>query len=165
MTTYLGKSCSFGLPRVPLVNCRQFMYLVISLMVLRAGYGIWLYQFLIIAYLFTLLCNVFVAPVVPKHFDHGNRKLSIIQALIRNRCSNLNHDLYLNRLRDTGVCDCGSEREDAEHYIFECHKYLRERRKLFWSTHRYHPLNLDTVLRGRDALSFEDNVAVFNSVQ
>ena len=31
MTTYLGKSCSFGLPRVPLVNCRQFMYLVISL--------------------------------------------------------------------------------------------------------------------------------------
>ena len=54
MTTYFGKSCSFCLPRVPFVNCRQFMYLVISLLVLRAGYGIWLYQFLIIAYLFTL---------------------------------------------------------------------------------------------------------------
>ena len=54
MTTYLGKSCSFCLPRVPFVNCRQFMYLVISLLVLREGYGIWLYQFLIIAYLFTL---------------------------------------------------------------------------------------------------------------
>ena len=53
MTTYLGKSCSFGLPRVPFVNCRQFMYLVISLLVLRAGCGIWLYQFLIIACLFT----------------------------------------------------------------------------------------------------------------
>ena len=53
MTTYLGKSCSFCLPRVPFVNCRQFMYLVISLLVLRAGYGIWLYQFLIITYLFT----------------------------------------------------------------------------------------------------------------
>ena len=36
MTTYLGKSCSFGLPRVPFVNCGQFMYLVISLLVLRA---------------------------------------------------------------------------------------------------------------------------------
>ena len=56
MTTYLGKSCSFCLPRVPFVNCRQFMYLVISLLVLRAGYGIWLYQFLIIAYRFTLHC-------------------------------------------------------------------------------------------------------------
>ena len=55
MTTCLGKSCSFGLPRVPFVNCGQFMYLVISLLVLRAGCGIWLYQFLIIAYLFTFL--------------------------------------------------------------------------------------------------------------
>ena len=49
MTTYLGKSCSFCLPRVPFVNCRQFMYLVNSLLVSRAGY-----QFLIITYLFTL---------------------------------------------------------------------------------------------------------------
>ena len=35
MTTCLGKSCSFGLPRVPFVNCFllccHFMYLVISL--------------------------------------------------------------------------------------------------------------------------------------
>ena len=31
LVTYLGKSCSFCLPRVPFVNCRQFMYLVISL--------------------------------------------------------------------------------------------------------------------------------------
>ena len=28
MTTCLGKSCSFGLPLVPFVNCCQFMYLV-----------------------------------------------------------------------------------------------------------------------------------------
>ena len=26
MTTYFGKSCSFCLPRVPFVNCRQFSY-------------------------------------------------------------------------------------------------------------------------------------------
>ena len=52
MTTCLGKSCSFGLLRVPFVNCCQFMYLVISLLVLRARCGIWLYQFLIIAYRF-----------------------------------------------------------------------------------------------------------------
>ena len=31
MTTCLGKSCSIGLPRVPFVNCCQFMCLVISL--------------------------------------------------------------------------------------------------------------------------------------
>ena len=59
MTTYLWKSCSFGFPRVPFVNCRQFMYLVISLLVLRAGCGNWLYQFLIIAYLFTFPMTLF----------------------------------------------------------------------------------------------------------
>ena len=31
MTACLGKSCSFGLPRVPFVNSCQLMYLVISL--------------------------------------------------------------------------------------------------------------------------------------
>ena len=72
MTTYLGKSCSFGLPRVPFVNCRKFMYLVISVLVFRAGCGIWLYQFLIIAYLFTFLCNVLHAileVIWPNHYQ------------------------------------------------------------------------------------------------
>ena len=55
MTTCLGKSCSFGLLRVPFVNCCQFMYLGFSLLILRAGYMICLYQFLIIAYIFTLM--------------------------------------------------------------------------------------------------------------
>ena len=73
MTTYLGKSCSFCLPRVPFVNCRQFMYLVISLLVLRAGYGIWLYQFLIIAYLFTLNTFVPYFSPIPKYLT-GSRK-------------------------------------------------------------------------------------------
>ena len=57
MTTCLGKSCSFCLPSF--VNCCHFMYLVISLLVLRAVCGILLYQFLISAYLFTLdTCSV-----------------------------------------------------------------------------------------------------------
>ena len=63
MTTYLGKSCSFGFPRVPFVKRSQFMYLVISLLVLRAGCGVWLYQFLIIAYRFTMKLACF--PLFP----------------------------------------------------------------------------------------------------
>ena len=55
MTTSLGKSCSFGLPCVPFVNCCKFMYWIISLLVLSVGCGIWLYQFLILAYLFILV--------------------------------------------------------------------------------------------------------------
>ena len=37
MSTYLGKSCSFGLPRVPFVNYCQFMFLVISLFGFEGG--------------------------------------------------------------------------------------------------------------------------------
>ena len=59
------------------------MYLVISLLVLRAWYGIWLYQFLIIAYLFTLCvasmgvgqnCIMFWGSLDQTSGVHGNRK-------------------------------------------------------------------------------------------
>ena len=53
MTTYLGKRCSFCLPRVPFVNCRQFMYLVISLFGLEGRIWDLNVSVLIIAYLFT----------------------------------------------------------------------------------------------------------------
>ena len=56
----------FGLPLVPFVNCCQFMYLVVSLLVLRAGCGTWLYQFLIIAYRFTLPCQCFIYSQQPE---------------------------------------------------------------------------------------------------
>ena len=46
---------TYGVKGDLFVNCCQFMYLVVSLLVLRAGCGIWLHQFLIIAYPFTLL--------------------------------------------------------------------------------------------------------------
>ena len=78
MTTYLGKSCSFCLPRVPFINCRQFMYLVISLLVLRAGYGIWLYQFLIIAYLFTLHISIKQFDTRLSNFDLRRRYYELI---------------------------------------------------------------------------------------
>ena len=74
-TSYvIWESCSFGLPRVPFVNCCLFMYLVISHLVLRAWCGIWLYQFLIIAYLFTLLkgtrdVNCTIVQLDSKPFD------------------------------------------------------------------------------------------------
>ena len=75
MTTCLGKNCSFGLPRVPFVNCCQFMYLAISLLVLRAGCGIWLYRFLIIAYLFTSV-RLLVYTLTSKHFAETDMKMT-----------------------------------------------------------------------------------------
>ena len=38
MTTYLGKSCSFGLPRVPFVNCRRKLPSVYVFSYFRFGF-------------------------------------------------------------------------------------------------------------------------------
>ena len=84
MTTYLGKGCSFCLPRVPFVNCRQFMYLVISLLVLRAGYGIWLYQFLIIAYLFTFQSTTVSITQIRRHYISTNTITNAFPSLVQN---------------------------------------------------------------------------------
>ena len=48
----------------------------------------------------------------------GNRYLSIIHARIRNNCSNLNNDLFLNHLKSDPICACGTGAEDAEHFFF-----------------------------------------------
>ena len=77
MTTCLGKSCSFGLPCVSFVNCCLFMYLVISLLVLRTGYGVRLYQFLIIAYflLWTEYVNLGTALQAITHIFTINKRI------------------------------------------------------------------------------------------
>ena len=85
MTTYLGKSCSFGFPRVPFVNCRQFMYLVISLLILRAGCGIWLYQFLIIAYLFTFQVDLDALEDLESKWQMNFQKCQVIRTCTNKR--------------------------------------------------------------------------------
>ncbi|MCG7883380.1 MAG: hypothetical protein JAY96_17510 [Candidatus Thiodiazotropha endolucinida] len=112
-----------------------------------------------------LLSNLFIAPKVPQYFLYGNRKLSVVHACIRNNCSNLHNDLFRNRLRENAQCECGTSIEDAEHYFFQCCRYPNERRKLFYNTHRFHPLNINTLLNGRESLSFEENSTIFRSVQ
>ena len=58
----------------------------------------------------SLLRNIFVAVTFPKYFVYGIRKRSVIHFRIRNKCSDLNHDLFLNRLRGNEICDCGFEK-------------------------------------------------------
>ena len=78
------------------------MYLVISLLVLRAGCGIWLYQFLIIAYLFTtfialvgpLAIFCVIRPYVfnnkPNHYFAVNRT-EMLAYIVLNSVAYMNH--------------------------------------------------------------------------
>ena len=101
---------------------------------------------------------------VPAYYIKGDRYLSVMHARIRNKCSNLNNDLYLNHLRIKPLCSCHMEIENAEHYFFRCPIFGNERITLFHETHNFHPLNLNTLTHGSDILSTEDNTCIFKAV-
>ncbi|MCG8032136.1 MAG: reverse transcriptase family protein [Candidatus Thiodiazotropha taylori] len=83
---------------------------------------------------------------VPIHYLMGSRKLSILHCRMRNRCSNLNNDLFCNHLRDSPICECLEEMEDAEHFLFKCSLFHDQRIIMFHATRPLHPLNLQLLL-------------------
>ena len=87
----------------------------------------------------TKLKQMFKPQIVPPYFLHGDRFLQIHHARLRNRCSNLNSDLFYNHLRDNASCNCGHPNEDVEHFLFRCPIYSNQRLILFNNTRPYHP--------------------------
>ncbi len=79
-------------------------------------------------------------PDVPSYFLVGDRLLSVLHSRIRNKCSNLNGDLFRNHLSNNPACVCGHDYEDADHFFFNCNIFINQRIVLFRSTRPYHPL-------------------------
>ena len=102
---------------------------------------------------------------VPPYFNFGKRRYSVYHARLRNRCSNLNSDLFCNSLLNTPSCGCGYEWEDAEHFFFSCHRFNIQRQKLFRATRLFHPLNVNTLLFGDVSYTNEENEFIFKEVQ
>ncbi len=95
----------------------------------------------------------------------GDRFLSVMHARMRNNCSNLNSDLCNNHLRDDPYCDCVEVVEDAEHYLFQCPKFQRQRIILLQSLQRFLPFTTSELLKGKTELSYLDNCAIFSAIQ
>jgi hypothetical protein len=47
----------------------------------------------------------------------------------------------------------------------QCPTYLNDRVILFHATRQFHPMNANTLLYGRDNLSDNENISIFNNVQ
>lgn len=114
---------------------------------------------------YRLKCALFKQNEVPSYYYKGSRSLTVLQTRLRNGCSNLNADLCNNHLKDDPICDCERGVEDAEHYFFKCPLFLNQRIALFRYTRQYHPLSVRTLLKGKEELSDEENLSIFNSVQ
>ena len=104
--------------------------------------------------------------MVPKHYYFSlNRFVSVMHARIRNNCSDLNEDLFNNHIRLDTTCTCQAISESASHYFFECRLYNAARIQLFHETRAFHPLNIELLLFGDSALSYEQNCILFEAVQ
>ena len=88
-----------------------------------------------------------------------------MHARIRNQCSNLNGDLFKNYLSNSKACSCGYETEDADHYFFNCNKYIDKRIIMFRKTRAFHPLSKEAFLFGKSSLSDNDNFLLLQAVQ
>ena len=108
----------------------------------------------------------------PKHVSHvfhthGPRKLNVILTQLRCAASFLNYDLFKVNIASDPACICGSPREDAYHYFFECDRYSGIRNILMDSlgwvpTHV--TVNLDLFTGGSLQLTNEENILILNEV-
>ena len=55
-------------------------------------------------------------------------------AMLRNSCSDLNNDRYINHLKKLPTCGFGKDDENAEHYFFNFVGFAEKRPALFRST-------------------------------
>ena len=102
---------------------------------------------------------------VPSSYNTGDRYLSVLHARIRNKCSNLNNDLFNNHLRPTFECNCNQGIEDAEHFFFRCPLFAESRVQLFHSTRSFHPLNVNKLIFGVPNATDEENTSICNAAQ
>ena len=102
---------------------------------------------------------------VPPYYIYGDRYLSAMHSRIRNNCSNLSNDLYLNHLTVNPLCGCNQEIENAEHYSFVVQNTQNKRLRLFHENREYYPLKISMTLIGDERLSLESNTKLFRAVQ
>ena len=53
---------------------------------------------------------------------HGDRLLSPLHTRMRNNCSKLKCDLFVNHLSETSLCVYCNVPENANHYFFHCNE-------------------------------------------
>ena len=97
-------------------------------------------------------------------FYYGERKVAVVHARLRMKCSILNAHLYENHVIPEPSCSCGHSYEDVLHYFFICPLYNNSRQKLHETISNYATFNIHTILYGRDNLPQQCNHVIFDAV-
>ena len=94
----------------------------------------------------------------------GKRNLSVLHARLRNNCSNLNNNLFINHLRERPFCSWCNVIENAKHYFFTCNQYRNESLIYFEAVRDFQPLNIKLLLFRNDTLNNASNTTLFRAV-
>ena len=100
-------------------------------------------------------------------FYLGERKVNIIQAQLRLKCSKLNGDLFSLHVIDSPACPCGHGIEDCTHFLFQCPLYFRSRHKMLEALYRcidVNAVNTEILLFGSETYDYDMNCLIFKSV-
>ena len=100
-----------------------------------------------------------------KLYNGVTRKLGIIHAQLRMRCSNLKEHLYSLHVSDTANCICSNEIENCDHFFFSCQLYNDHRQafldKIIESVQHYDvTVNTKLLLFGNEKLPDAINMKV-----
>ena len=97
-----------------------------------------------------------------------NRKLGVIHAQFRMKCSNLKAHLFQLHVVDDPYCICSNQIENCEHFFFHCHLYFSFRDQFLASLRLIcndNPITTELLLFGSDELSYEKNRQIFELVE
>ena len=108
-------------------------------------------------------------PVKPNMLYYGvKRKLGVIHAQFRMKCSNLKSDLKELHVIDDPTCICSGQIENCEHFFFHCHLFTAERinflTQLRWLCKDIR-ITTKLLLYGNEDLCVEDNCQIFALVE
>ena len=103
-------------------------------------------------------------PKVNPLFYIGSRKVAVLHARLRMKCSMLKADLFKNGLIESPGCACGAANEDTFHYLFECQNFRVERDRLQNIVIPLAPFTVQTLLFGSDNCTLQENEKIFLAV-
>ena len=79
---------------------------------------------------------------------------------MRNNCTNLKCDLFVNHLSETNLCEyC-----NVNHYCLHCTRFTNERLQMFHSPRNLHPLNCQRLLFGSEPWNPGQNIEIVEAV-
>ena len=100
-------------------------------------------------------------------YYYGERKVNIIHAQLRLKCSKLNAHLFSLHVVESPSCLCGNNNEDSEHYLLHCPLYQIFRHSMLDTIStviNIDEINLKTLLYGNEMYDYDVNCKIFEAV-